>query len=299
MKDIAHKSSKGSNNLHRLIMSINPGRSGSKYLSILLNTARNITAFHEPVPGMSGRYIKLFPAENPSWKSRLLYYAIYMKKMTKVRAINRVLKNLPPQHSYAETNHMFILSFYDVIMKHFHKVDVIHLRRYMPKVLKSYIETNNFAPGFHNVEGSIKREEKGEFHQTKYWCVSPNSQSAAVKALALDTELDQFDLCIGYLIDIEARAQRFKRQFPHVKLIEAQIESLNNIDGVSLLFKELRAELSHETEKMVGQVQNRKFQMKKDLGINISEEYCRERIHQYIEKCKSAGISLPSLPNFY
>lgn len=282
--------------MQRLIMSINPGRSGSNYLAVLLDTAKNISAFHEPSPTMAGRYVKLFPAKNPSLISRLLYPLIYLRKMKKVTAIKKTLKIIPSGNFYAEMTHMFILSFYDVVMKHFPDVQVIHLRRNMAKVMKSYIDTNNFAPGFHDVEKKVNGLG-GEINQTKFWCVSPNSQSAAIEALARDTEIDQYDLCVAYLIEIEARAQRFRKQYRHVRVIEVAIESLNEMENIASFFEELGAEISPETELVVGKIKNKKSQMKSKLGISVSENYCRERINQYIEKCKSKGITLPPLPH--
>ncbi|MBW7898496.1 hypothetical protein B188_13730 [Candidatus Brocadiaceae bacterium B188] len=39
---------------HRLLFSINPGRSGSQYLAELLGTAEEVTSFHEAEPPMNG-----------------------------------------------------------------------------------------------------------------------------------------------------------------------------------------------------------------------------------------------------
>jgi hypothetical protein len=265
--------------MHRLIFSINSGRSGSEYLSHLLNTGNKVTAFHEPKPGMAGRYLPLFPAQRPSAKSMILYVPIQMKKQRKIGVIKEVLKSLPPDHIYAETNHMFILSFYDVVMKHFKSVDVILLRRYLPRILKSFLDLDIFGKNRHS----------------RYWTTSPNMQSAAVPALAPDEELDQVDLCIAFLIDIEARAQRFKRRYPEARVVEVRLESLNDWDNVFGFFSQLGIEPTDATRSILGSVANSKTRVKRQE--KISEEYCRKRIFQYLKRCEEKGIALPELPH--
>ena len=45
--------------IQRLIFSINSGRSGSQYLAKLLDSAKEVTAFHEAEPKMIGKYLRL------------------------------------------------------------------------------------------------------------------------------------------------------------------------------------------------------------------------------------------------
>jgi hypothetical protein len=230
---------------------------------------------------MAGRYLPLFPAQRPSIKSLPLYPLLQMKKRKKVRAIKKVVATLPPGHIYAETNYMFGLTFYSVIMQHFTPVSVIVLRRFLPKVLKSFIDLDYFGSRGH----------------TPYWVTSPNIQSAAVQALAPDKDLDRVDKCIGFLIDIEARAQRFKKNYPNAHVVEVRLESLNNLNNVLSLFEQLGVEATDETQKMVGEVANDKVYVKKDTSV--TEGYCHERILQYIEKCEEKDIVLPKLPHLH
>lgn len=262
-----------------LVFSINSGRSGSDYLFRLLSTARNAAAYHEPRPSMAGSRMSKVPATNPGIGDRLFYAVMYVKKFQKVRAIREVIKSLPDDKIYVETNHMFILTFYDVIMNHFSDVNVVLLRRYLPWVVKSFLDLNMFVP---------------QDSKTKYWTSSPNSPSAAVEALAPDAEMDQVDRCIGYVIDIEARAQRFKRQYPQAQVIEKRLPDLNTRQHVQDLFDRLSLLPSDETWDVVGQVYNNK---KSDKQDDYSEEFCRERILKYIDRCQQKGIALPELPH--
>jgi len=115
-----------------------------------------------------------------------------------------------------------------------------------------------------------------------------------VPALAPDDEMDQVDRCIGYVIDIEARAQRFKQKYPQAQVIEKQLPELNNAEHVQDLFDKLNLKTTDKTWDVVGQVYNNKAD---DKQSDNSEEFCRDRILQYIQKCEAKGIKLPELPH--
>src|SRR4051812_30999500 len=152
-----------------LIFSINSGRSGSKYLAELLATSPNVKSFHEAEPKMSGEFVEMINAK-PLEDSR-------DKRRVKVKAIEEILRSTPPETVYAETNHTFITTFYDVVLEEFQNVDVIILRRDLARVLKSFIELGYFSPS-----NPLSRE----------WMSSPNAATAALPAIGPDASLDQF-----------------------------------------------------------------------------------------------------------
>lgn len=238
-------------------------------------------AFHEPSPAMAGRRVIAYPATHPTPIDKLFYYGVvYPFKYQKVNSIRKILRKLHPGHICAETSHKFILSFSDVIMNHFRSsVDVVLLRRYLPKVIKSLMELNHFAPG--NA-------------RSLHWLASPNAKSAAVQALSSDEELDQIDKIIAYLVDIEARAQRFKKKYPATRVIEVRVEELNNWENVERLFLQLGIEPSEQTYSVIGKVEYQRLIEKRQQKNWVSEEYCLERLLRYIDKCKKR-ICLPDL----
>jgi hypothetical protein len=268
--------------MRRHIFSINSGRSGSEYLQKVLNTALNVTAFHEPEPDGAGRRITQYPATNPTLVDRLVYPAWYARKFAKVRAIRRMTKDWDARRIYAESNHMFIFSFYDVVMDHLEGVSVILLRRWLPSGMRSFMELNHFTP---------------EDPFAKWWFPSPHSKSAAATPLAPYEELDQADRIIAYLIDVEARAQRFKTQFPETTVVETRLEELNDLGRVREMFAALDLRETPLTGQIVGRVVNDKKEHKKQVSNPTTIEYCQERIAQYIEKCAAKGIELPALPH--
>lgn len=267
--------------MRRHIFSINSGRSGSEYLMRVLSTAENVTAFHEPEPDGAGRRITQYPATNPTLLDRLTYPLWYRRKLGKVKAIRRMTQDWEPRRIYAESNHMFIFSFYDVVMDHLEGVSVILLRRWLPSGMRSFMELNHFT---------------AEDPFAKWWFPSPHSKSAAATPLAPYEELDQADRIIAYLIDVEARAQRFKARYPDTPVIEARLEELNDVDKVRAMFRALSLRETPLTTQIVGRVVNDKKQHKSEVANPTTIEYCKERIEQYLDKCARRGIEVPALP---
>ena len=258
---------------HRLIFCINSGRSGSNYLSELLGTAEEVIHYHEPNPKMKGKYLTMINQSD--------YTKSFAKRKLKVSGIKDILLQLPDEKIYCETNHLFIKTFFDVVVEDFPKIEVIILRRYLPKVLKSFIELGYFS------------ERNSHW---KFWMSSPNAATAAIPCIDVDQNLDQWDLSIAYLIDIEARAKRFQQEYPGINTYEVRLEAFNNFAYVESLFEKLKITPTDETKKMYSQqINQRKGAKKKNTDVeDISLSYCQERIEQYIQKARDLNIPIPT-----
>jgi hypothetical protein len=255
----------------RLIFSINSGRAGSKYLAQLLGTAAGVESFHEAEPKMSGDYIAMINAA-PLVESR-------EKRRIKSAAIAEVLRRSAPDIVYVETNHAFIKTFYDVVLEDFLNVEVIILRRDLALVLKSFIELGYFSPR----------------NPLAYsWMSSPSAATAALPALAPDSALDQFDLCIAYLLDIEARAERFQNEYPEVRRHEARLEDLNEIGRLQDFFQPLGLVATAATKDLCGRAINERQPRKQAIANSTTLEECRRRLQDYIERAKARGIQVPA-----
>ncbi|NEP78368.1 MAG: hypothetical protein F6K17_01890 [Okeania sp. SIO3C4] len=258
---------------HRLIFCINSGRSGSNYLSELLGTAEEIISYHEPSPSMTGDYLSMI--------NKFDYATSFSKRKFKSSAIKDILLGIPDGKIYCETNHMFIKTFFDVVAQDFPKIEVIILRRYLPKVLKSFIELGYFS-------------DKNQ--AWKFWMSSPNAATAAIPCIDVDLNLDQWDLSIAYLIDIEARAKRFQQEYPGISTYEVRLEELNNFARVESLFDRLKITPTDATKKMYTQQINQRKETKKKYSgeEDISLLHCQERIEQYLQKAHDLNISIPT-----
>jgi hypothetical protein len=254
----------------RVIFCINSGRAGSDYLATILDSAEEVRCMHEQAPCMHGEYLTMINARP--------YPETKEKRFVKCSAIADEFTTLSPATIYGETNHMFIKTFFDVVLTVFKNVDVIILRRNFAAVLKSFIELRYFTPM--------------NIHWPN-WMSSPNACTAALECIGPDHTLDQFDLCIAYLFDIEARACRFKREFPNVRTHEVRVEDLNGTAGVEQLFARLNITPTAETEAICGRTVNDRVEIKRFHNNPTSIELCQDRLGVYIAKAKARGIQIP------
>jgi hypothetical protein len=258
-----------------LIFSINSGRSGSKYLAQLLGTARDVQSFHEAEPKMNGEFIEMVNSA-PLKSSQ-------ERRRVKAAAIAAILRASPPEKIYAETNHAFIKTFFDVVLEDFGNVDVVILRRELALVLKSFIELGYFSP-LNPLSFS--------------WMSSPNAATAVLPAIGPDAALDQFDLSIAYLLDIEARAVRFKMEYPQVRTHEVRLEELNEIKCVEAFFHRLGLSPTAATRELCGSAINERRPRKERAQNPTTLDECRERLAQYIRKAEERGIEIPASAAF-
>jgi len=199
---------------------------------------------------------------------------------------------------YCDSNHMFVKVFSDVVMEYFHEknpndyqIDVIVLRRYLPMTLRSYMRLEIWDPKFRLNDYTGGEYSLGHRHVAITEPYAPNS------------EQDTVDLALGYLIDFEAQAQKFKRTYPNIRVVEAHLEEIQEYQGVHKLFYDLDLEMTDKTFKFLNKsaqdkVYNQKFSKSdvkqktpQPLGIYYS------RILEFIEKYKVRNLTLPSIPH--
>ena len=122
---------------------------------------------------------------------------------------------------------------------------------------------------------------------------SPNSATAALRPIGADADLDQYDAAIAYLLDIEARALRFQREYPAVRTHEVRLEQLNDSAAVEALFQRLNLSATTRTSELCGQRVNDRPHRKEHFRNPTTVEECRARLAAYVEKAKRLGIEIP------
>lgn len=257
----------------RFIFVVSSGRAGSGFLAQLLATAPNAVAEHEPRPRMIASYLRMV-------ETRPLRDSLERRQVKLLGIINRTA-HLPHEVTYAETSHMFIKTFHDVVMPFFPNVDVIVLRRSLVRVLRSFIELGYFS------------DKNGHW---RHWLHDPFGMNCVAEPVGRCPEMDQYDRCIAYLLDIEARAQGFRNLYPNARIHEVVLDTLVSPHGAKGLFDRLGLEWSAESERVCRTVANARKTAKKYLGLSASLEECQERLERYLQRARAAGCRIPALP---
>jgi hypothetical protein len=180
--------------------------------------------------------------------------------------------------NYAESNHMFIKTFFDVAVDAFgNDLRVVVLRRKIPLVVKSFVELEYF----------------GQNAESYKWMTRSDAKTRAIDPIDAFDKLDIFDRTISYLIDIEARAQRFKQDYPEVQVHEVNIEDLNDLNKVVELFEFAGVSPKDTLESVVNVPVNQRHQRKKTFRRRVSFDQAATRVDKYLARAKQKGITVP------
>lgn len=255
----------------RLLFCISPGRAGSHYLATLLGTAKNVSAYKEAKPVMAYEFVGMV--------NNLPLQYTFNQRRIKVEAIKQQIKRNPKDSIYCETNHMFIKTFYDVVINSFKEsAEVIILRRNLPKVLKSFVDLGYFG---HNEE-------------SLNWMTRPGKINSVFPLYKPFNMMNQYEKCISYLIDIECRALKFKKEFKNIKTYEIDVDKLNNIEQVNNFFNLLNIRATEKTPKLVGTIINNRIERKKEFNTFTTIEKCQEECKKYLQETAKNHIIVPN-----
>jgi len=136
------------------------------------------------------------------------------------------------------------------------------------------------------------------------WTHSLESANAVLKPIAPFSNLTRAEKVIGYLIDIEARAQKFKKEYPNARIFETDLDALNERSHLLALLAWMGAEPGPMTFEHLGKYTNNKDTSKgvaaglSDTGRHNSYELCVQEILKYLLRCRELMIEVPSLPHF-
>lgn len=259
----------------RFIFCINSGRSGSQYLTELFSTEPRVASYHEAAPKMTGEMLRL--------AEKFPYEQTYAARKHKAAACRELLAANPGKSVYVETNHMFIKTFFDVIMGELAAagipVGVIILRRELARVVKSFVELGIYTD------------------RNTYWPDWMPSVEACTRAIELpvpEASLTNIERIIAYLVDTEARAQRFLRDYPAANVFETRLELVGSETGeIVRLFSWAGLQVSDRTLALGGKPVNERVERKTVIGSATTYEVCAEAIVNYLERCRLAGIQIP------
>jgi hypothetical protein len=190
-----------------------------------------------------------------------------------------LVQSNPRLEVWGETSHMFIKTYADVVVERFgERMKVIHLRRTPAQVLKSFVELRYFT------------EENPAW---KNWMISPLANTRAIEPLPDLETRGSIDWCIAYLLDIEARAQRFQVQYPFIPVYTTTLAALNERDEVKRLFDWLALKPTAHTWQVQGKPVNERKKRKAEFNYSFSIEEAQRRLADYCHAAQRVGIRVP------
>jgi hypothetical protein len=257
---------------NRLIFCINSGRAGSEYLTTLLGSAKDVAAFHEPHPAMSGRFLEMV--------NRLPLEKTFAERKIKVEAIREKLRELPPGKIYAETNHMFIKTFFDVVLDSFPRenITIVVLRRDLIKVLKSFLSMGYFS-------------SKNQAWPLWMHCVP--SANSLFKPPRSYNKMTQSERILSYLFDIECKIENFLSKNKDLNVVEINLDQIQIDIGIDNFFSQLGVDRTPMTKKVQGVPVNLRNIQKEIINSSITIRRCENIFKEFIESCKIEDVSLP------
>jgi hypothetical protein len=250
------------NSTRRMIFSTNSGRSGSEFLSRLLDAAPTISAGHERAPTMTGPRLREV--------GYLGFEATLEARRQKVGAIRQEFEHLPTSTVYADTSHMFVKTFADVVFDAFehHTISVIDLRRDPIAIARSFFALDYFGPN------------GGPW---KDWMLPPTTPFAPFR-LRADEVQSQFDLIFGYLVGIATRTRELRSLTPQANWIDVDLSDLSTMDGAQRLFEQLRVKPPGDLTSVLGEQVNVKATRKNTVNQDLPTELVAAHWRSFFER---------------
>lgn len=242
-----------------LIFCISPGRAGSKYLRNVLNVAEGIIARHEPEPKMNGHILERVILQGRRRET------FQERSSLKLRGIREALEGTPSDVAYAETSHMFVKTFADVVLEevgNLAKVSIIFLRRPAKRTVWSQLRLGWFS-----------KRHSGKNH----WYYDPNDVHPSERQFSYSTNAsDPIDTLIGYNADIlqrgvalehEVRKRHKRKEWRHVRVFEVLLMDISGNAteaGVLKLLSNLGLKVDRGKLSLLGKQDTNARDVKKD-----------------------------------
>ncbi|MGF1531050.1 MAG: hypothetical protein ACFCU4_06790 [Puniceicoccaceae bacterium] len=194
----------------RLIFTVATGRCGTAYLAHLFTFLPKVLSLHEPEPAY--HHILRHALEKPSEFRRFLVE----EKLPAIAAVDASI--------YVETSHLFCKGFIEPFVELGLKADLVIHRRDRRRVVSSLYRMGAI-PG---------RTERG-----KQFYLDPEDPVRV--PLPGWKELDDYQICLWYVLEIEARAEAYERLFREMgqQVVHSNLEEVRTLRGFRILYRSL------------------------------------------------------------
>jgi len=239
-----------------LIFTITPGRSGSKYLSTILNALQDVDATHEPEPSFAYYYPLIL-------ENKLSYQEFWNIK------IDYILENYN-KNIYVETSHIFSFGFVDSFIKIYPNFKIILLQRDIRDITLSFYQLNG-------IPGSSKKVKRHTLYPTD------NNNIYLKLPLNIINIMSDYQLCYWYVLEI------FYRMFLCLNKnysVELNLDDLKDEYKITEFLNKLDIPIDNEFFINWENIKNLKINEKKEKKdffkipsyIQQQEEYIKDNI---------------------
>lgn len=264
-----------------LIFCISPGRSGSLHVHNVLDAASETRSFHEPEPKMTG---SVFQSVFLKGKREETFET---RSALKLGAIRKQLEGTSSNVVYAETSHMFIKTFADIILQlgDIANITIISLHRPLNQIVLSQLHLGWFSP---NHSG----------HHEWYYDVSEVHESERVLPLGLKFTT-AVDRCIAYNADILQRGEDLRHdvhemqqagRWENVHFVDVNITHLSSPSNVRLFLNTLGLGVDQRRLQLLSNQDDNQRETKKD---RVQSVITIEEVAQRIKKLHDGFKPLP------
>ena len=206
-----------------IIFTITPGRSGTHYLTSLFSVLPEVYAVHEPDPTLSSR--EFVQGELTKEEAVILINE-------KADSILATCKN-PNASTYVETSHALLShtsapsTLIERLLANLNgqSIGVVILKRDLAEVMMSRSHLG------HMTRYSESREVRC---RGVGWIYTPGSKNAQILPIKPDNQLTQLELLAGYVLNVEAVAGNFAKQYkghPRLRIYEIDLKDLSQSIG--------------------------------------------------------------------
>jgi hypothetical protein len=284
----------------RLIFALTTGHTGTLWLVRILRCSKCAGKIeHEPKPS-----IVMFPEllregrDETHDRREELKLQLLLENIHNGTA-DAVDIGLSGYHTYAETSHMFIKSWWDVLMNWLEKadptgelyqLDFLVVRRHLSFVIRSFLTDRMFwDPAF-----NVKTSTGGEYtlHHRHMAILPPLFQHGA---------LDSIDEIIGYLADMELQIARFRSRFsgPQFRYWDVRAEELFTAIGAYRLLRDMGMAPYNDFcmfQLTYARPVNQHVSWKSPELMEVDPQVFTARVLLFQKRYEALGIPFPHLP---
>jgi hypothetical protein len=207
------------------------------------------------------------------WLRRVAYLGAdesFDSRRVKAVAIRSELAQMESGVTYADTSHMFVKTFADVVLNEFShdSISVIALRRPLIETVRSFAELDEFG---------LSRLPWHDF-------LSVATAPCVRFPLRVDEIENQFDLIFAYLVEMVMRSAEIRRSAPAVTWIEADLSTISTMSGAADLLARLGLEAPADLAELVESRPNQKRMEKAAVGPAVSTDLVEARLQHFCSR---------------